>query len=39
MAKYERDIGNGNSHIEFEVILDGGEQEYIFDTVSKTLAI
>ena len=37
MAKFERDIGNGHSHIKFEVILDdGGEQECIFDTVSKT---
>ena len=37
-AKFERDIGNGNSHIEFEVILDdGGEQEYIFNTINNEI--
>ena len=38
MAKFERDIGNGDSHVEFEVILDdGGEQEYIFNTINNEI--
>jgi uncharacterized membrane protein YkoI len=38
MAKFERDIGSGDSHIEFEVVLDnGGEQEYIFNTINNEI--